>query len=346
MEFQELSPAGSYSGREGRTVVLGLAVSSLLLLLPKESENESQNFFLPSLLIKRAFGLTLLPHQKIWGGSQTHNHLICGQHQNQTLLAPYLDFIASEEFHLNGLLQYSLSVHVSSCLDYLSRKNTFRRAKRWLNNVLSTGLLHRPQEHTSTPPTCSLPYLCPLFRDLHAEHIKSYWLKDPALPNRATQGPENVKDSKKPASQIVSPSPKETTELTVSSFRWQLLAMAAQLLCAEHGDHKGRTFDFTSISLSGEKLEISRKGGEQAIPEYPHIKITELWVLRYTLLPKPPSKHHCSSLLWTSQLRASSLQHTCRRPWQGMNQEQRSLSCFQPCFPPHPKRIRVQSHKN
>lgn len=52
--------------------------------------------------------------------------------------------------------------------------------------------------------------------------------------------------------------------------------MAAQLLCAEHGDHKGRTFDFTSISLSGENLEISRKGGEQAIPEYPHTKITEL----------------------------------------------------------------------
>lgn len=41
---------------------------------------------------------------------------------------PYLDFIASEEFHFNGLLQYSLSVHVSSCLDYLNRNITFRRS--------------------------------------------------------------------------------------------------------------------------------------------------------------------------------------------------------------------------
>ncbi|KAI1240519.1 hypothetical protein IHE44_0008943 [Lamprotornis superbus] len=92
------------------------------------------------------------------------------------------------------------------------------------------------------------------------EQIKSYWLKDPALPNRATHGPENVKDSKKKASQIVSLSPKETAELTVSSFRWQLLAMTAQLLCTEHGDHKRSTFDFTSIYLSVEKLEISGRG--------------------------------------------------------------------------------------
>lgn len=132
MEFQELSPAGSYSGREGRTVVLGLAVSSLLLLLPKESENKSQNFFLPSSLVayQKSFWTDTFTTSENLGKFTDPQPPYLWPTPKSDPSAPYLDFIASEEFHLNGLLQYSLSVHVSSCLDYLSRKNTFRRAKR------------------------------------------------------------------------------------------------------------------------------------------------------------------------------------------------------------------------
>lgn len=146
------------SGREGRTVVLGLAVSSLLLL-PKESENKSQNPFLPSSLnaYQKSFWTDTFTTSENLGKFTDPQPPYLWPTPKSDPSVPYLDFIASEELHLNGLLQYSLSVHVSSCLDYLSRKNTFRRAKRWLNNVLSTGLLHRPQEHTSTAPTCSSP---------------------------------------------------------------------------------------------------------------------------------------------------------------------------------------------
>lgn len=146
VQFQEIQPSrrpstqsqhlSSYdhllglAGGEGGTVVLGVAVSSVLLLLPRGREqNKSQTFFCPHPL---STGLSdqhwLLPHQDIWASPQTHNKLITS-HCKSRPSAPYLDFIASEEFHFNGLLQYSLSVHVSSCLDYLNRKNTFRRAR-------------------------------------------------------------------------------------------------------------------------------------------------------------------------------------------------------------------------
>lgn len=68
-------------------LVLGVAVSSVLLLLPKRERMEQKpNLFCPHAL---STGLSdqhwLLPHQEIWASPQTHNKLITSHHKKQTL---------------------------------------------------------------------------------------------------------------------------------------------------------------------------------------------------------------------------------------------------------------------
>lgn len=179
MDFSSHHHLQSFAGGEkGGQWFWGLLYHHFCSHSQKEArKNKNQNLFCPPSSLST--GLSdwhwLLLHGKLWGSPQTCNKLTyLWPPPKADPSAPYLDFIASKEFHFNGLLQYSLSVHVSSCLDYLNRKNTFRRAGGGLESVLNTGLL---QVHML--PTQFLASSL-VSRSLHVGQFKSYWQKDTA----------------------------------------------------------------------------------------------------------------------------------------------------------------------